>query len=246
MSLIKDIDVSNRPREKMLREGIDRLSDEELIAIILRNGTKNNSVLDIARDLIKQYGGLNGLLNCDIYSLMKIKGIKKAKAITLLTILEITKRANKERIHFINSLNNASTVYNLVKDDLENEKQENFMVIYLNIKLHIIKKEILFKGYEWVCGLEVDGEGITKFNIVFALGILLQTLGSFCVLRMYKFGKAMYFFGVMIIVFWLFFGCLDFSLFGLSSFLLSNDITVGFTPVGWWIIAFEALLITYI
>ena len=112
--------------------------------------------------------------------------------------------------------------------------------------IDISEKEILFKGYEWLCGLEVDGEGITKFNIVFALGILLQTLGSFCVLRMYKFGKAMYFFGVMIIVFWLFFGCLDFSLFGLSSFLLSNDITVGFTPVGWWIIAFEALLITYI
>ena len=154
MSLIKDIDISNRPREKMLREGIDRLSDEELIAIILRNGTKNNSVLDIAKDLIKQYGGLNGLLNCDIYSLMKIKGIKKAKAITLLTILEITKRANKERMHF-------------------NEKQENFMVIYLNIKLHIIKKEILFKGGD--TGAYVD------VNMMFKNAILCGAKNIICV-----------------------------------------------------------------
>ena len=112
--------------------------------------------------------------------------------------------------------------------------------------IDINDKEILFKGYEWLYGLEVDGEAITKFNIVFALGILLQVLGSFLVLKMYKFGKVMYFFGATIIVFWLFFGCLDFSVFGLSSFLLSSDVTVGFTTVGWWIIAFEALLITYI
>ena len=131
MSMIKDIDISNRPREKMIREGIERLTDEELIAIIIGSGTKGNSALDIARDLISKYGGLNGLLNCNIYSLMEIKGIKKARSITLIAILEIAKRANKERIKFVQSLKNADDVYNLVKEDLENEKQENFLVIYL-------------------------------------------------------------------------------------------------------------------
>lgn len=173
MKMIKDIDISNRPREKMLREGIERLTDEELIAIIIGSGTKGNSALDIARDLISKYGGLNGLLNCNIYSLMEIKGIKKARSITLIAILEIAKRANKERIKFVESLKNADDVYNLVKEDLENEKQENFLVIYLNIKLHIIKKEILFKGGDTSAYIDV--------NMMFKNAILCGAKNIICV-----------------------------------------------------------------
>ena len=173
MSMIKDIDISNRPREKMIREGIERLTDEELIAIIIGSGTKGNSALDIARDLISKYGGLNGLLNCNIYSLMEIKGIKKAKSITLIAILEIAKRANKERIKFVKSLKSADDVYNLVKEDLENEKQENFLVIYLNIKLHIIKKEILFKGGDTSAYIDV--------NMMFKNAILCGAKNIICV-----------------------------------------------------------------
>jgi DNA repair protein RadC len=173
MSMIKDIDISNRPREKMIREGIERLTDEELIAIIIGSGTKGNSALDIARDLISKYGGLNGLLNCNIYSLMEIKGIKKARSITLIAILEIAKRANKERIKFVESLKNADDVYNLVKEDLENEKQENFLVIYLNIKLHIIKKEILFKGGDTSAYIDV--------NMMFKNAILCGAKNIICV-----------------------------------------------------------------
>lgn len=173
MSMIKDIDISNRPREKMIREGIERLTDEELIAIIIGSGTKGNSALDIARDLISKYGGLNGLLNCNIYSLMEIKGIKKARSITLIAILEIAKRANKERIKFVESLKNADDVYNLVKEDLENEKQENFFVIYLNIKLNIIKKEILFKGGDTSAYIDV--------NMMFKNAILCGAKNIICV-----------------------------------------------------------------
>lgn len=146
MSKIKDIDLSNRPREKMIREGANSLTNEELLAIIIGSGTKDNSIFDISRRLLDKYKTLSNLLTCDIYSLMKVKGIKKAKAVLIVAIMEILKRAAKERIDFVKPINNANDVYLTLKEELENEKQEEFVVLYLNIKLQIMKKEILFKG----------------------------------------------------------------------------------------------------
>ena len=146
MSNIKEIAISNRPREKMIREGIECLTNEELLAIIIGSGGKNNSVLDISRALLDEYKSLSNLLNCDIYSLMKIKGIKKARAIAIMAIIEIVKRANKEERDFNKPISRAEDVYDLFKEELENEKQEKFLVLYLNIKLQIIKKETLFVG----------------------------------------------------------------------------------------------------
>ena len=77
---------------------------------------------------------------------MKVKGIKNAKALNILAIMEIAKRANEEKISYSKSFNCAQDIYELVKYDLENEIQECFLVVYLNIKLQLIKKEILFKG----------------------------------------------------------------------------------------------------
>lgn len=173
MSLIKNIEPSNRPREKLIREGVKSLSNEELLAILIGSGTRDNSALDIARGLLDKYGNFNNLLNCDIYSLMKMKGIKKARANLLIAVLEISKRANKEKINFVKKFNNANDIYNLVKDELEFESQEKFIAIYLNVKLQIIKKETLFKG------------GATKayvdINMLFKNAILCGAKSIICI-----------------------------------------------------------------
>ena len=63
MSLIRNINPSDRPREKLIREGVESLSNEELLALLIGSGTKNNSALDISKELLERYGGLNNLLN---------------------------------------------------------------------------------------------------------------------------------------------------------------------------------------
>jgi len=143
---MKDIDISNRPREKMLRDGASFLTNEELLAILIGRGNKNNSVLEISKELLNKYGSFSNLLNCDIYSLMSTKGIKKAKAVALVAISEIYKRVQREKMDFSKSFRRAGEVYDLLKDELQHEKQELFLVLYMNVKLQIIKKEILFKG----------------------------------------------------------------------------------------------------
>lgn len=154
MSKIKDIDLYNRPREKALTNGIKSLDDRELLALIIRCGVKDLSALDIADFLLLEYKSLSNLLSADIHGLMKIKGIKKAKAIEFIAVLELAKRANYENNSKVMSIKESKDIYDLFKVDLENEKQEHFIVIFLNIKLTIIKKETLFIGGE--CSSIVD------------------------------------------------------------------------------------------
>ena len=146
MSKIFDLEVYMRPREKALMEGISSLSDRELLAIVIRCGIKGLSALELADKIINEFGSLNSLLKTDIYTLMKIRGIKKAKALQLGAVIELMKRVSKQSEKYTLPIRNAHDAYLLVKDELESEVQEKFMVMYLNIKLNMIKKEVIFIG----------------------------------------------------------------------------------------------------
>ena len=77
-----------RPREKAIYNGIETLSNQELIAVILRTGNKEMSVLNLASLLLEEIGGFQALKDVDYYQLTKIKGIKQAKAIELMASIE--------------------------------------------------------------------------------------------------------------------------------------------------------------
>ena len=156
MSKIKDITPCLRPREKALNCGISSLSDRELLALFIRSGTREASALDIADIILKQYGSLSQICYLDIYELMKIKGIKKAKAIEICAIVELIKRMGVEDGRKVVSIKDASDVYRIFKVELENESQERFMVIFLNVKLSIIKKELLFLGGESTAFIDIN------------------------------------------------------------------------------------------
>lgn len=145
-SQFKNIPLNERPREKAINSGVQTLSNEELLAIILKCGTKGISVLELAKDILKKYYTFNNILNCNYEELMEIKGINKAKAIELLAIMEIAKRIQKNKINALKSISSPEDIYNNFSVLLKEEKQENFMVIFLNIKSHIIKYETLFVG----------------------------------------------------------------------------------------------------
>ena len=142
----KCIPINERPREKAINYGIDSLSNEELLAIILRCGTRNKNVLELSSDIMKKYITFNNLINSSYEDLVKIQGINKAKAIELLAIIEISKRVQKNKINTMKKINDPKDIYDNFYILLNEEKQEVFIVIFLNIKSHIIKYEKLFVG----------------------------------------------------------------------------------------------------
>ena len=97
MTKIKDLPKFERPREKLLKYGAEKLSDTELLAILLRTGTKGKSAIDIAEEILKNNGGsFRGLAGKEIEEIMKIPGIKKDKITTIAAALEIANRVSKQ------------------------------------------------------------------------------------------------------------------------------------------------------
>ena len=94
---IKDLPEDERPREKLLKYGADKLSDTELIAILLRTGTRGKSAIEMAEEILKSAGGtFKGLAGKDIDEITKTPGIKNAKIITVAAALEISRRVSKQ------------------------------------------------------------------------------------------------------------------------------------------------------
>ena len=144
---MKDIPVKERPRERLIKEGVEKLSNEELLSILIGNGTKGVSAKDLSLkvlDKIKSIGNAN-LLN--YRSLLEIKGLGMAKACSLLAAFELGKRVNIEN-NSLNSevINNSSAVFNYFKNIFLNKKQEYFYCLYLDSKKHVISNKLLFMG----------------------------------------------------------------------------------------------------
>lgn len=143
---IKDMSHSERPRERLINKGVENLSNEELLSIILKTGIKNFSVKDLSSLILSKYKNINDLRNLSINSLIKIKGIGKVKAIELIASLELGKRVyyikSKEKV----LLNSSYKVFQYFKDLFINENQENFYAIYLDTKSKLISYKLLFKG----------------------------------------------------------------------------------------------------
>ena len=143
---IKDLPESEKPRERAIKCGISTLSNEELLSIILKSGTKNSNVKVLASNILSNIKNINDLKNISLNRLIKINGIGKVKAIELLASLELGKR-----VYYINEktkikLNNSQKIFNYFKDFFIDEKQENFYAIYLDTKSNLISYNLLFKG----------------------------------------------------------------------------------------------------
>ena len=142
---IKNYPQEERPREKAYYYGIESLSNVELLALILRTGNKQESVLELAQRLINEVGGLAYLKDITYHQLVLIKGIKKAKAIEILAVIELTKRLRQ--VQGISSvIKELIDGYNLVKDKLMFEQQEKVIILCLNSRLEVMKEKTVFIG----------------------------------------------------------------------------------------------------
>ena len=141
---IKDIPKQNRPRERFVSLGAGALSDSELMAIILRTGTKGENVVDMSNRLIAEYG-LDKLFDCSLTELQEVKGIGPSKAMQLLAMAELGKRYSLVK-NPVKRITQAKDVFDLFHERLKDEKQEHFYIIMLNTKNHIIGEHLVSKG----------------------------------------------------------------------------------------------------
>ena len=142
---IKDIPISERPRERLKEVGVENLTNKELIAIILKNGLKNKNVNDISIDLLNRYS-LNELKDISINDLEKIPGIGEVKAIELLSAIELGKRIFLSSSYKGKKLDTPNKIWQDSRYLFNGKKQEYFYCYYFNNKQELISKKLLFLG----------------------------------------------------------------------------------------------------
>jgi DNA repair protein RadC len=143
---IKDLPLDERPREKLKLKGKESLSNEELVAIILKTGNKDESVKELAIRLVKNLNNIQDLNDITINDLMKIKGIKEAKAITLIAAIELGKRVYFYQDNKKKKITSATEIYEFFKPLIIGLKQEKLFAVFLNTKNEIITYETIFIG----------------------------------------------------------------------------------------------------
>lgn len=143
---IKDHNIEDRPREKVKELGIRSLSHRELLALVLRSGIKGKSALDLADELLKQANGIHGLVGLEYDQLIKISGIKSAKASEICAITELSRRMALYQSMHVDVVDQPSSLIHWLKKEMGSLKQEHFLVIFLNTKNHIIGYKPLFIG----------------------------------------------------------------------------------------------------
>ncbi|MBL4934013.1 RadC family protein [Clostridium paridis] len=144
---ITDLPVNERPEEKLFLYGAETLSNVELLALILRCGTKNESVMDLSSNVLKRVNGLNGIISAGIDDFLKINGIKKAKASRLMALCELSKRINSHKgIKDEIRIKEPKIVADLFMNEMSKLSQEVLKLVMLNTKNNIISIKEVFKG----------------------------------------------------------------------------------------------------
>ncbi len=142
---ITDWPPSERPRERLLEKGADTLSDAELIAVLLRSGVRGKSAVDMARELLTQYGGVTPMLEAGA-ELEAVKGLGPAKRAQFSAAIELARRALQEKLEQSAALTSPGAVRDYLRLRLAARKEEAFVCIWLDAQHRAIQIEEPFRG----------------------------------------------------------------------------------------------------
>ncbi|MFA5006842.1 MAG: DNA repair protein RadC [Candidatus Izemoplasmatales bacterium] len=145
MDRIMEMPAAERPRERLERYGAENLGTHELVAILLRTGTKDHSAIDVAKEILFEAKGARGLREKTLPELASHAGMGKTKAGILLAALELGRRALESEPERPKVLG-ARDVFLIVKDDLAPLKQETMVALYLDARLALVEKRTIFVG----------------------------------------------------------------------------------------------------
>ena len=143
---ITDWPASERPREKLLEQGAEALSDAELLAIFLRVGVVGKSAVDLARDLLNQFGSLNGIFAASEHELSQVHGIGSSKYVQLQAIFEMSRRALNEQLQSRDVFQSPQQVRDYLVLRLGALSREVFMVLFLDAQNRLNATEEMFSG----------------------------------------------------------------------------------------------------
>ena len=143
---IRDWPEGERPRERLLAHGAQGLSEAELLAIFFRTGIAGRSAVDLARDVLVRFGGLNALFAAPLREFRQVKGLGTAKYAQLQAVLELTRRALREELVVKNALNSPRAVQEYLRLTLAALPNEVFYVLFLDAQHRLLAAEELFRG----------------------------------------------------------------------------------------------------
>jgi DNA repair protein RadC len=150
---------AERPREKLLSNGPQALSDAELLAIFLRTGTRGQNAVELARGLIRDFGGLRQLMLADKHQLCATRGLGPAKYAQLQAVLELAKRHLGEALQRGDMLNNPELTRGYLSARLRDYDYEVFACLFLDVRHRVISYEELFRG-------TIDGASVYPREVV--------------------------------------------------------------------------------
>lgn len=156
---ISDWPEQERPREKLIDRSAGALNDAELLAIFLRTGVKGRSAVDLARDLLADFGGLVGLLSASQAEFCRGKGLGVAKYVQLQAALELSRRYLRAEIAERDVLTSPEAVRNYLKSRLRAHPHEVFACLFLDNRHRIIEYRELFRG-------TIDGASVHPREVV--------------------------------------------------------------------------------
>lgn len=148
-----------RPREKLLAHGAGAMSEAELLAILIRTGTRGASAVDVARSLLVEFGSLRGLLTADRERLFSARGLGPARYVALQAALELTRRHYQELMMTGSALANPRATREFVRMRLRDLPYEVFCCVYLDNRHRVIAFEELFRG-------TIDGASVHPREVV--------------------------------------------------------------------------------
>jgi DNA repair protein RadC len=144
--MIRDFPEDERPRERFMKNGPQSLSNHELIAILLRTGTKEESVLQLSNRLLTQFEGLRLLKSATLQEMTEIKGIGQTKAIQILAAVELGRRVSNLAFDERYVIRSPEDGAKYMMNDMRFLTQEHFVCLYLNTKNQVIHKQTIFIG----------------------------------------------------------------------------------------------------
>ena len=134
------------PRERLAKEGVEALSNQELLAILLRTGTRQASVFEIAQKVLSNLSSLTDLKKMTLQELQSLSGIGRVKAIELQAMMELGHRIHKHETLEMESILSSQKLAKKMQQELGDKKQEHLVALYLNTQNQIIHQQTIFIG----------------------------------------------------------------------------------------------------
>lgn len=143
---INDWTESERPRERLVRDGAAALSNPELLALLLRVGVRGKSAVELGRDILQHFGSLHGLFGATLGDCAEVHGLGMAKYAQLQAVMELARRAIAEQLQHAEAFASPELVKRYLRMKLGGQRYESFVVLFLDVKNRLVSDRELFRG----------------------------------------------------------------------------------------------------